>query len=49
MLLRMAIEAMRTRFEFVVDADDEVRARAAGEAALELVEHCDAQIGRAHV
>jgi thiamine biosynthesis lipoprotein len=43
MLLRMAIEAMRTRFEFVVDADDEVRARAAGEAALELVEHCDAR------
>ncbi|MCC7012131.1 MAG: FAD:protein FMN transferase [Planctomycetes bacterium] len=41
MLVRLATEACGTRFELVLDGEDEPRARAAGEAALELVERCD--------
>jgi len=44
MILRLAAAAMGTRFELVLaprDARDEVRLRAAGEAALERVEECD--------
>lgn len=42
-MLRLATFAMGTRFELVLDAEDEPRARAAGEHALELVERCDAR------
>jgi thiamine biosynthesis lipoprotein len=41
MMLRLATHAMGTRFELVLDADGEARGRAAGEAALEVVERCD--------
>lgn len=41
MLLRLATQAMGTRFELVLDGEDEPRLRAAGEAALECIERCD--------
>jgi len=39
MLTRLAAHAMGTRFEIVLDGDDEARLRAVGEAALEEIEH----------
>lgn len=42
--VRLALEAMATRFELVLHGDDEVRLRAAGEEALAEVKRLDAQL-----
>ena len=43
-MLVLATSAMATRFELVlVDDGDRLRARAAGEAALEAIARCDAE------
>ena len=44
-LTRLATAAMGTRFELVLDGDP-VRARAAGEAALNVIEHCHRRLSR---
>lgn len=44
MSLRLAAHAMGTRFELVLDGDDEVRLRAAGEDALDEIVRLDAQL-----
>ncbi len=41
MLSRLAVAAMGTRFELVLEGEDEARARAAGEEALRVIEQCD--------
>ena len=42
--VRLALEAMATRFELVLHGDDEVRLRAAGEEALAEIQRLDAQL-----
>jgi thiamine biosynthesis lipoprotein len=42
-VLRLATRAMGTRFELVLGCEDGPQARAAGEAALERIEQCDAR------
>lgn len=42
-MLRLATRAMGTRFELVLGCEDGPQARAAGEAALERIEQCDAR------
>lgn len=42
-MLRLATRAMGTRFELVLACEDEPRARAAGEEAIERIEQCDAR------
>ena len=44
MALRLAAHAMATRFELVLDGEDEVRLRAAGEDALAEIARLDAQL-----
>ncbi|HUR28943.1 MAG TPA: FAD:protein FMN transferase [Planctomycetota bacterium] len=46
MLHRAAIFAMHTRFELVLEGRDETQARAASEAALAVIEACDARWSR---
>jgi thiamine biosynthesis lipoprotein len=46
MWLRLATQAMGTRFELLLEGRDRTHARAAGEAALELIEACDARWSR---
>ena len=40
-MLRLATHAMGTRFELVLGGLDDIRLRAAGESALEVIEECD--------
>ena len=42
--VRLALEAMATRFELVLHGDDAVRLRAAGEEALEEIKRLEAQL-----
>ena len=42
--VRLALEAMATRFELVLHGDDEVRLRAAGEEALDEIRRLEAQL-----
>ncbi len=42
--VRLALEAMATRFELVLHGDDDVRLRAAGEEALAEIQRLDAQL-----
>ncbi len=42
--VRLALQAMATRFELVLHGDDEVRMRAAGEEALAEIQRLDAQL-----
>ena len=44
MPLRLATRAMGTRFELVLDGDDETRLRAAGEEALFEIEEVDRRL-----
>ncbi len=44
MPLRLAVHSMATRFELVLDGDDDVRLRAAGEDALDEIVRLDAQL-----
>jgi thiamine biosynthesis lipoprotein len=44
MALKLAAHAMATRFELVLDGDDEARLRAAGEDALDEIARFDAQL-----
>ena len=44
MIVRVAGHAMGTRFEIVVDGDDESRSRAAGEAALEEIHNAEQRL-----
>lgn len=45
-MVALALEAMATRFELVLDGDDPVRLRAAGEEALREIERAEAQLSR---
>ena len=42
--LRLAVQAMATRFELVLGGDDPVRLRAVGEAAMQEIQDCEAAI-----
>lgn len=45
-MLRLAVDAMATRFELVLDGPDEVELRAAGEAVVERIVEVDEQLSR---